>query len=236
MPANIKKRRWASDLRLAVFGTLVGIASVVCAQQMNDPYNAECGPLKVANKHGPFDYNTATEAERQLVERVHFTEHYQAYRKGLSKFQKNFDHIIESPAAGFGYTLWAFPNHPLALAAMEDIGFKEKGEYPIGRGSLSVQCYFQRAVKFKPTDPLVRVLFAYYYARRGQADHARSQLSRLSSLDGNMTMNIQVYSAFSYLELKDYEKAREAAKAAYQLGYPFAGLSERLKRLGKWDK
>ena len=37
----------------------------------------------------------------------------------------------------------------------------------------------------------------------------------------------------TYFELKQYDKAREHADKAYRLGYPFAGLQDKLKRVGK---
>lgn len=37
----------------------------------------------------------------------------------------------------------------------------------------------------------------------------------------------------TYFELKQYDKAREHADKAYQLGYPFPGLRDKLKRVGK---
>ncbi len=100
------------------------------ADELIERYDPDCLPLFIQGRHGPFDYNTATHGEKKLVERVNFDEHYQAYRLGKQKLQKKFDHIIETPAAGFSYTLWAFPNHPAALAAMEDLGSKHQSEKP----------------------------------------------------------------------------------------------------------
>lgn len=203
------------------------------AQESIDRYDADCLPLYRAGKHGPFDYNKATIAERQLVERPHFDEHYQAYRLGKNTLKKKIDHIIETPAAGFSYTLWAFPNHPLALAAMEDIAIKQKSDTPPG-AQLKVHCYFQRAVRFTPEDPLVRSLYGYYYARRGEKQEAMIQLARAESLNSGIT-GVAVYSAFAYFEMKEFEKSLEAAKQAYQLGYQLPGLRNKLERAGKWQ-
>ncbi|MDR0775286.1 MAG: hypothetical protein LBE81_01420 [Azonexus sp.] len=202
------------------------------AQESIERYDAECLPLHRAAKHGPFDYNKATLAERHLVERPHFDEHYQAYRLGKGILQKKTDHIIETPAAGFSYTLWAFPNHPLALAAMEDIAFKQKKDTPPG-AQLKVHCYFQRAVRFTPEDPLVRSLYGYYYARRGKKQEAMMQLAKAESLDSGIA-DVAVYSAFAYFEISEFNKSLEAAKQAYQLGYQLPGLRNKLERAGKW--
>lgn len=219
-------------IRAILFFLAATIITQAQAQESLEPYDSDCLPLFIQGRHGPFDYNTASQAERKLVERVHFDEHYQAYRLGKAKLQKKFDHIIETPAAGFSYTLWAFPNHPHALTAMEDISFKEKSEKPAGAG-LRIHCYFQRAVKFAPDDSLVRSIYGYYYARRGKVGEAREQLEKAVS-NGDETVSVYVYVAFSYLEIKDYRKALEAAKAAYQLGYSLPGLRNRLEKAGQW--
>lgn len=202
------------------------------AQYEVERYDADCLPLHRAGKHGPFDYNKASSAERNLVEGPHFNQHYHAYRLGNSKFQKKSDHIIETPAAGFGYTLWSFPNHPLALAAMEDIALKNKTDTPPG-SQLRIHCYFQRAVRFTPEDPLVRALYGYYHARRNQKEAAMAQLERAESLTDEI-VDVYVYAAFAYFELKEFEKSLNAAKQAYQLGYQLPGLRNKLERAGKW--
>jgi len=202
------------------------------AQENAEQYDADCQPLHRAGKHGPFDYNKASTAERTLVEGVHFNEHYQAYRLGKAKLQKRSDHIIETPAAGFSYTLWAFPNHHLALAAMEDIALKNKTDTPPG-SQLRVHCYFQRAVRLAPEDPLVRAIYGYYHARRSQKGAAMAQLERAESLNDGIS-GVYVYAAFAYFELKEFEKSLNAAKQAYQLGYQLPGLRNKLERAGKW--
>jgi hypothetical protein len=116
----------------AALCSLLLVAFSAPAQEASEQYDVDCLPLHRAGKHGPFDYNKASSAERNLVEGAHFNEHYQAYRLGKAKLKKRSDHIIETPAAGFSYTLWAFPNHPQALAAMEDIAFKSKTDSPAG--------------------------------------------------------------------------------------------------------
>lgn len=42
--------------------------------------DGDCGKLK--NHFGPFDYNVATESERDLVERHHFTSDVEYLKKG----------------------------------------------------------------------------------------------------------------------------------------------------------
>ena len=152
------------------------------------------------------------------------------YLKGKNKSARAMNEL--PPAAGFGYTLWAFPNHPQALAAMEDLGIRHKTERLPG-ALLRVHCFFQRAVRFAPDDALVRSIYGYYYARRGKVAEAKIQLEKAESLD-SIDTNALVYAAFAYIEMKDYEKALAAAKHAYSLGYSLPGLRRRLERTGAW--
>jgi tetratricopeptide (TPR) repeat protein len=193
-------------------------------------YEQDCRPLWIPNKYGPFDYRSAGQSDRELVEGAHFSQEYEAYLKGQKKSSRHANEL--PPAAGFGYTLWSFPNHPQALAAMEDLGIRLKTERLPG-ALLRVHCFFQRAVRFAPDDALVRSIYGYYYARRGKVAEANIQLEKAESLDSIGT-NTSVYAAFAYIEIKDYKKALAAAKKAYSLGYSLPGLRRRLERAGVW--
>lgn len=215
--------KWIFQLSLLFVMAEVALANA-------DDYDPDCLPLRIEGKHGPFDYRHATKSEKKLVEGVHFDEHYQAYKIGKKKFKKKHDGIIETPAAGFGYTLWAFPNHYMALAAVEDLGAKQKSEKLDGL-PLRVHCYFQRAVKFVPNDGIVRALYAYYLARRNEPMKAENQITEAINLQPD-NMNIRVYVATAYMEMGKPEKAIEHAKAAYASGYPFPGLKQRIEKAG----
>lgn len=195
-----------------------------------EAYEQDCRPLWIPDKYGPFDYRTAGPSDRELVEGAHFSYEYMAYLKGQQKSSRRANEL--PPAAGFGYTLWAFPNQPQALAAMEDLGVKHKTEMVPG-AIIRVHCFFQRAVRFAPDDAMVRAIYAYYYARRGKAAEAKAQIEKAESFDDGAP-GVSVYLAFAWIELKDFDKALEAAKRAYQLGYSLPGLRNRLERLGKW--
>ena len=213
-----------------LFAALFLLPWAAMAQEIGDIYEPDCMPLKIEGKHGPFDYRKTTQAERTLVEQPHFTEHYRAYQLGKRRFKISKSGIIETPAAGFGYTLWAFPNHYLSLIAVEDLGYRQKKERLDGL-PLRVHCYFQRAVKFVPDDGLVRALYGYYQSRRGNAAEADWQLAQAIEIKAE-DRNVLVYSAFARLELGQPEAAVELARKAYALGYNLPGLRERLARAG----
>jgi predicted Zn-dependent protease len=214
-----------------IFQLLLLFAMAAAAHVRADDYDQDCLPLKIEGRHGPFDYRSASQAERKLVEGSHFDEHYQAYKLGKKKLRKRSDSIIETPAAGFGYTLWAFPNHHMALVAIEDLGSKQKSERLDGL-QLRVHCYFQRAVRFVPNDGLVRALYGYYYARRNEPAKADIQIAEAINHHPD-NVNVRVYSATAYLEMGQPEKAAEHVKAAYAAGYPFPGLRQRLEKAGQ---
>lgn len=241
MPLSCTYRPKFLQLIFSIFLSIISASSIAALNQGSYPdwatrwpaeeqYDADCRPLWIPNKYGPFEYRTTNSEDRELVEGAHFSLEYQAYLKGQKKSSRQANEL--PPAAGFGYTLWAFPNQPLALAAMEDLGIRHKTEKPPG-AILRVHCWFQRAVRFAPDDELVRALYGYYYARRGMPSEARVQLEKVVFL-GSSNSSVYVYSAFAYIEIKEYEKALEAAKTAYQLGYSLPGLRNRLKQAGKW--
>ena len=211
---------------------LYSIALPVHSQESSERYDADCLPLHRAGKYGPYDYNKAPANQRQLVEMPHFNDHYQAYLVGKNTARLKLSGGIEAPASGFSYTLWAFPNHPLALAAMDDLAIKYKSDTPPG-AQLRVHCYFQRAVRFVPEDPLVRSLYGYYYARRGKKEEAMGQIAKAEALNSEIS-SVAVYSAFAYFDIEEFEKSLAAAKRAYQLGYQLPGLRNKLERAGKW--
>lgn len=195
-----------------------------------EPYDQDCRPLWNGQQYGPFNYRQTTPGDRELVEGAHFSLEYSAYLLGLKVARRHGS--AGPPAKGFSYTLWAFPNHPLALSAMEGLAFREKNDQPNG-AALRVHCYFQRAVRFAPDDAAVRAIYGYYFARRGKPAEARTQLLKAEELESG-DMNIAVFRAFAYLEIKDYDKALVAAKQAYTSGYSLPGLKTRLQRVGAW--
>lgn len=193
-------------------------------------YDHDCGPLFNRGQYGPFDYRTLSPGDRELVDGAHFSYEYQAYLLGQTRSTRPGN--PGPPAAGFGYTLWAFPNQVRALAAMEDLGIRHKTETPPG-AKMRVHCYFQRAVRFAPDDAEVRALYGYYYARRKNIEGAKEQLQKAAEGDSQKS-SVLVYIAFSYIEIKDYEKALVAAKQAYASGHSLPGLRNRLQKLGVW--
>ena len=180
-----------------------------------------CGSLN--NGYGPFDYRKTTDAERQIVEQHHFTPPVEQLVRGST---------ASEPGGDLDYTLRAFPNHPRALKSMMELGFRKKTDRPTGT-KWPVWCYFERAIRFKPNDAQVRMVYAMYLQRKGKTKEALKQLQEAQALVED-SANIHYNLGLIYLDLGDYENSLAHAHKAYKLGFPLEGLRNRLKRANKW--
>ena len=178
-----------------------------------------CGSLE--NAYGPFDYRV-DKKELAVVERFHFNAAVESLSAGVSgKIGGDLD-----------YTLRAFPNHHRALMAMSRLAVRDKTTKPFGM-NFSVECWFERAERFRPDDAMVKVLHGHYLIKVGRARDALEKLDVVrasGARDGNVIYNL----GLAYLDLNQYEKALENAHIAYAQGYPLPGLKNRLVRAGKW--
>lgn len=171
------------------------------------------------------DY-TSAENKRVLgtVEEYHFTPDVEALRRGSTG----------AIGADLAYTLMMFPNHHRALAAMGKLAQRDKTLKPYG-AKYSIECYFDRATRFRPNDSMVRMVYGNYLLKAGQTDKAAEQLQVAADLQPeNPTINYNL--GLLYLKKKDYEQAKTYAKKAYELGFPLPGLKNQLKEAGKWDE
>ena len=175
------------------------------------------------NHFGPFDYNTATQPQRDIVERFHFTEQVATLRRGQSTFNIGAD---------IAYTLRVFPNHPRALMSMASLAQREKKERPVG-SEYTLSCWFERAIRFRPEDPAVRMAYGIALSKESKYPAALEQFLKAFELSPN-NANIQYNLGLTYFELKDYGNALKHAKSAYQLGFPLLGLRNRLESVNEW--
>jgi len=210
---------FASLAPSAVFAMTFAVTLVLAA-----PARAafDCPPLVVNNVTGG-DYTNATDRERLgVVEQFHFTPQVERLERGES------GHI----GSDIGYTLEHFANHHRALAALARLALREKTSKPKG-AKHSVDCYFDRAIRYRPDDARVRAIFGGYLLALGQDAAALSQLEEAARIEPNNATN-QYNLGLLYVRQKDYDKARTAAKQAYQLGFPLPGLKNKLAAAGQW--
>ena len=183
-----------------------------------------CGSLE--NGFGPYDYRVERGQNLRLVEGAHFTPAVEGLLRG---------NTAKTPGGDLDYTLRAYPNHHRAL--MSVMRYSEKLNSPHPRDlRYSVECYFDRAVRFRADDPIVRMIFATFLAhQKKRMPDALKQLETARELakDNAFThYNIGLI----YLDLKEYDRALAQAHVAYALGFTQPALREGLVAAGRWKE
>lgn len=183
----------------------------------------ECG--KLSNHYGPYDYSNPDHRARYLpiVETAHFTTNVETLTRGQSS-----DNI----PGDIDYTLRAFPNHPRALDAMARWQLAN-GRPPTAR-HYSADCYFVRAMTFKPDDGMVRMIYGIYLHKKGDYEGALLRYQEALELMPD-SAEAHYNLGLLYTDLKRYREALDSARRAYALGYPLPGLQVRLRRAGVWS-
>jgi len=166
-----------------------------------------CGELE--NAYGPYDYTDPVKRRDNLpiVEQFHFTRSVESLSSGRSS----------SVIGDLDYTLRAFPNHHRALYAMA----RYQLEHPVQSGGrwYTIDCYFDRAIRFRPEDGTVHLIYGIYLARKGDRQDALEQYGEALSLLPD-SAEVHYNMGLLYVEMGDFGKAREHAAKAYALGYP----------------
>ena len=207
---------------LAMYVAMMGAlphAFAASLPENKDPNH--CGPLR--NAYGPFDYRTEHE-KLAIVEAHHFTPEVES----LSRGQEGYI------GGDIDYTLRASPNHHRALIAMMRLSTQLKDQLPKGMNR-SVECYFDKAIRFAPDDPLVRVIYAQFLVEHARQTEALAQLDAAAqnALDNPYThYNV----GLAYFELNAYDKALEQAHIARSLGFERDALIEKLKGVNQWHE
>lgn len=196
-----------------------------------------CGSL--TNSFGPYDYRdpVARAKHLRIVEEYHFTPEVQRLIHGSTS----------SLIADLDYTLRAWPNHYLALESLE--------RYALSGGNMAVrpaECYFKRAIAFRPDDSGARVIYGNYLLRctrlKNESSRRRLQCAgyddpgymdprvlklarqqyetalKLSPESAEVNYNAALF----YLELNELGTAKRLATVAYRAGYPLMGLKKEL--------
>jgi tetratricopeptide (TPR) repeat protein len=227
-PSPSKMPRWLAITQV-LFVVLLAFGSAAKADEF------DCGPLR--NDYGPFDYwdpenNVATGADPmgrlKRVENVHFSSEMKTVN--LKRFS------VERLTGEFAYTLRAFPNHPEALYAVSRLDKLAGGKLPqVGMTSsmpkISVDCFFDRALRFRPDDPQVRFLLGIHLHERGRLQEAQASYEEAERL-GLDTANFNYNYGLLLADMKQWEAARDRARRAYAAGFSLEGLRRRLTAAG----
>ena len=206
-------------------GMLLAAPTAAVAQQGINPY--ACGDLNPPGQYGPFDFRTISTDVRRRVEDYHFTPDIETLRKG---------NTAVLPGADLDYTLRAIPNNPRALLSVSRYATKMKMDRAQGL-RFTAECYFERAIRFVPNDPMPRVLYASYLKDRKRMAEARTQLDEAEKERGDPSnFDFDYNLGLLYYEVGAYDKSLVAAKRAYALGAPLPALRSKLKAAGKWQE
>jgi Tfp pilus assembly protein PilF len=201
---------------LAVLAAFFGVSHIASAQTSY----SSCGSLE--NAYGPFDYRKERNGKLHVVEAFHFTPNIESLIRGNS-----------GPLGGeLDYTLRASPNHHRALLAMVRLVERLKTPQPTG-SHYTIDCWFDRALRFQPDDTTVRMIFATYLSDNNRKAEAIEQLERADATAGeNAFTHYNI--GLVYFDLKEYERATQQAHKAMALGFEWTTLREMLEKAGHW--
>ncbi|WP_163834592.1 tetratricopeptide repeat protein [Spartinivicinus ruber] len=181
----------------------------------------ECGSLK--NQYGPFDYTNPRHFKEKLsiVEQFHFNRDVETLNKGMTG----------AVIGDLSYTLKAFPNHHRALFSV--VKYYTQPNVELDRKYLSAECFFDRALRFKPDDAVVHMLYGIYLHKKQKYDEALKKYQNALRLSPNFA-ELHYNLGLLYIDMKKLQEAKNHAQKAYQQGYPLAGLKQKLNAAGVW--
>jgi tetratricopeptide (TPR) repeat protein len=177
-----------------------------------------CGPLNGVQG----DNRYINEKQRSLVESAHFPIHVENLIRGHS------GHL----AGDISYTLNAFPNHYRALISAVRYAERTKTDTP-PQMWYPVECWFDRAIRFKADDHIVRMLYAEFLIKRSRPEEAIRQLDAALHFADPQSPITPYNVGFLYFEMKRYDKAFQYSKQAQDMGFPSHELMRRLEAVGQ---
>ena len=118
------------------------------------------------------------------------------------------------------------PNHPYALLKFSEL--TNRMQEPDKADS-----YFDAAMRYAPSDAMVRMLYGIHLHRSGRTDKAIERYEEAVDMDPNLS-EAHYNLGLAYLGKGDLAKANEHAQKAYALGYPLPGLRDQLRQKKAW--
>lgn len=214
-------RRSSSPLREPIeqfvrFLAIVGLGMfAVCAPLKADGLCG--GPLAANVFQRPLDFNDPNEEHNLfLINIAHFTPEVEALIRGKG---------TASPPDDLHYVLMGVPNYYRALAAMAN--WQLANPRPRDAKYLTIECYYERAFAFRPSDPKLRLGYATYLHRARRLEEARVEYQKAEEL-GDDDAELFYNRGLLELEMGNVVAARRYADKAYELGYPLSGLKNLL--------
>jgi tetratricopeptide (TPR) repeat protein len=198
--------------------TLLG--ALLCCGRAWAAAPTDCGGLE--NAYGPYDYSDPSDRATRLpiVEQFHFTPSVENLVAGRS----------DTLQGDLDYTLRAFPNHVRALNSMARLQTLDP-QIPQHEARIrTIDCYFDRAMRWRPSDGMVRLVYAIYLHRRGKLQEALTRYQEAEQLIPD-AIEVHYNLGLLYVDLGKLDLAKAEAGKAYGAGYPLQGLRHRIERL-----
>lgn len=190
---------------------------------------------------GPYDYFDVNEEGDALYQEGRLWEaRWRHFDRGLRHL--NADPFLQpnyqNAEHEFDYMLRAYPNHPDVLRAIIDLEFRKRQNNDAGQSMLisrnpPPECYFQRAIEFRPDHTHIYTLYGLYLHRLKRYEAAVEQYDRALEIDAK-NAEVNYNAGLAHLKLSNYDASRMHAEKAYAAGYPLPGLRRQLERAGKW--
>ena len=220
---NSHRSKVSRSLSTQIFAIALGVMFVHTSSAQSQETPSGCGALRSPGQYGPWDYRTDSD-KLPIVLGAHFTPEVEALVRGKSGYL----------GGDIDYTLRAIPNNHRALIAMMRLGERDKTPKPRG-SNYSVECWFLRAIQFRPDDGIVRMIYSTYLNKNGRTADAGNQLAIATTYakDNSFThYNIGLHQ----FDLKNYDKALVQAHKALELGFTKTALRDKLQSVGKWTE
>lgn len=213
---------WTSHFLSFFLLLILQVASQLALAQEADAGH-RCGPIRFPGHYGPFDYRNERN-KLSIVEIAHFTPKVEALL-GSETGDINAD---------INYTLLASPNHHRALITVSKLIDRLKtATIQPSRFDFPLECYFDRAIRFRPDDHIARLIFAETLAKLNRIDEGVAQVDVVLKLAADNPFT-HYNAGLILFELKQYDKALAEAHIAKKLGFPKADLEQKLKQINQW--
>jgi Tfp pilus assembly protein PilF len=100
---------------------------------------------------------------------------------------------------------------------------------------LSLDCYFDRAIRYRPDDTVVRSIYAMFLNKKSRKDEAMRQLELAMPYANENPVSLHTIGTV-YLELGEFDRALTQAHKARSMGLEWPALENALKAAGHWKE
>ena len=216
---------WILTAVMSILLPVLAAGAELCGGPLED--NNFKRPLDYTSNQDKYGFGDGAKNKLALVENFHFDSDVEMLIKGM-----------QGPLPGdIHYTLKHFPNHYRALNSMANWHLQNPNpkdeECDCLDWLLSAECYFTRAITFRPQDPMLYYIFGIYLHKKGDLARAVDAYIDASNL-GLDAAEVHYNFGLLLVDTGDYDQAKEHATRAYADGVPFPGLRNKLQRAGHW--